>query len=118
MRMMHQSGIAFGAHTVTHPILSKLCISRAREEIYTSKRVIEEELRAPVRTFAYPCGREEDFNELTKSIVRDAGYMCAVTAIFGSNDSGQDVFKLRRGIPWEEDLPSFAIKLAWYKFHL
>jgi hypothetical protein len=49
-------------------------------------------------------------------MVREAGYRCAVTTIFGVNDAGQDPFELRRGTPWENDLPSFAAKLSWYKF--
>jgi hypothetical protein len=39
-----------------------------------------------------------------------------VTTIFGANDPSDDVFALRRVTPWERDLPSFAAKLAWYRF--
>lgn len=118
VKAMHKSRISFGSHTATHPILSRLSTDRASEEIYGSKRVIEEVLGAPVTTFAYPNGREKDFTDLTKKILKEAGYACAVSTIFGSNYSGQDLFALRRGTPWEEDLPRFALKLAWYKFQL
>ena len=116
VKEMYKGGISFGAHTVTHPILSRLSTDKARAEIYESKEIIEEKLGTPVKTFAYPNGNKEDFNEATKNILKDAGYICALTTIFGTNENGQDLFELRRGGPWEEHLPSFAMKLNLYKF--
>lgn len=46
-----------GAHTVTHRKLHKLEIEEAREEIITSKNVLEEKLNKPIKIFAYPYGR-------------------------------------------------------------
>jgi hypothetical protein len=116
VKMMHQHRISFGSHTVTHPILSKLNSREARSEIQNSKTAIEEKLSSPVKTFAYPGGKSEDFNEATKEALREAGYVCALTAIFGANRIDQDRLELRRGTPWEQHLPSFATKLHWYKF--
>jgi peptidoglycan/xylan/chitin deacetylase (PgdA/CDA1 family) len=114
--IMHQKGISVGSHTVTHPILSKLPIDRARVEISESKKIIEKKLDTKIKAFAYPSGRREDFDATTKDLLREAGYECALTMIFGPNENGQDLFELRRGTPWEEDLPTFAMKLNWYKF--
>jgi peptidoglycan/xylan/chitin deacetylase (PgdA/CDA1 family) len=116
VRIMHRAGVSFGSHTVTHPILSKIPMEKAREEVERSKQLIEERLGAPVQTFAYPNGTAEDFNVATKQMLKEAGYLCAVTTIFGTNKTGQDLFELQRGKPWEEDLPSFALKLNWYEF--
>lgn len=116
VKIMNQYGISFGSHTVTHQILSELSLQEAKEEIYNSKTIIEEHLGVPVRLFAYPNGTQEDFTTLSKSILREAGYMCALTTIFGPNEYEQDLFELRRGQPWEEHLPSFVTKLNWYKF--
>lgn len=113
---MRGCGIEFGAHTVTHPILSTLTEERARQEIADSKRVIEEHLGVPVRNFAYPVGRSKDFNSTTKSIVKEAGFSGAVTMIFGSNDSESDVFELRRMIPWDKDADTFRLRLNYQKF--
>jgi peptidoglycan/xylan/chitin deacetylase (PgdA/CDA1 family) len=115
IKVMHQSKISFGSHTVTHPILSKIPSDRVREEIFESKKILDERLSTTVRTFAYPVGRKEDFNEMTKDYLREAGYICALTSIFGSNSDGDDLFELRRGKPWEEYLPVFATKLDWYR---
>jgi hypothetical protein len=86
------------------------------EEIRESRTVIEQRLGKPVQTFAYPNGGRTDFDEFTKLVVREAGYLCAVTTLFGTNTVESDPFELRRGGPWEEHLPTFAMKLNWYKF--
>ena len=117
VKIMQQKGISFGSHTVTHPILSKLSIHRLRQEIFESKRILEENVGTAVTAFAYPVGRREDFNEMTKNCLREAGYACALTSIFGSNSHGADLFELRRGKPWEEYLPIFAAKLDWYRLY-
>src|SRR5262249_50228149 len=116
IKIMYVNGIAFGSHTVTHPIMSKICHDQIMWEIYESKRVIEQQLGSPVRTFAYPNGKTEDFDHTTKVLLQEAGYVCAVTTIFGANECGHDLFALHRGQPWEADLPSFATKMSWYKF--
>lgn len=115
IRMMHGQGVGFGGHTVTHPILSKLPSHRAVEELQQSKAAIERELQAPVKTFAYPIGRREDYNEDTKRYVRDAGYACALTTVPGTNTDQADLFELRRATPWDHDIAAFAFRLNYFK---
>jgi peptidoglycan/xylan/chitin deacetylase (PgdA/CDA1 family) len=114
--IMHNSGVSFGSHTVTHPILSKLPYQRAREEIERSKDMIEARLHVPVKTFAYPNGRTHDFNECTKRLLKQAGYICALTTNFGANEIDQDLFELRRATPWDHDICTFGARLNYYKF--
>lgn len=116
VKVMHEGGVSFGSHTVTHPILSKQSIDRAREEIDASKSTIEAKLQVPVRTFAYPFGKEAHFSEAIKGILKEAGYTCAVTTLFGTNDGRQDVFELRRATPWNRDVRMFGLQLNYYKF--
>jgi peptidoglycan/xylan/chitin deacetylase (PgdA/CDA1 family) len=113
---MLRGGISFGSHTASHPALSRLSADQSRVEILKSKKAIEERLNIPVRSFAYPRGRREDFSERVKEQLKEAGYICALTTLFGSNDAGRDLFELKRGGPWEEYLPLFALKLSWQKF--
>lgn len=113
---MSEQGISFGSHTVSHPILSKLSDERIREEIEGAKRVIEQKIQRPVNAFAYPVGRKQDFDNRAKGILKEAGYQCALTTIFGVNEAGQDLFELRRGTPWQTDIPLFAAQMSWYKF--
>lgn len=115
VRQLHAGGIEVGAHTVTHPILTAVSADDARREITEAKAMIEARLQAPVRHFAYPNGTEKDFDAETKSMVRAAGYVSAVTTMFGANDPSTDRYALRRGGPWEEDSATFATKLWWYR---
>ena len=112
---MSAAGISFGSHTCSHPILANLSAARMREEICESQKKIEHYLRKPVTTFAYPNGKSSDFTDTTKAILREAGFTCAVTTVFGNNEIGQDLFALQRGGAWEEHLATFAVKMSWYK---
>lgn len=57
IREMHQGGVAFGAHTLTHPDLTQLPAEAIRAEMAASKDCIENGLGTPVTSFAYPFGR-------------------------------------------------------------
>jgi peptidoglycan/xylan/chitin deacetylase (PgdA/CDA1 family) len=107
-------GFSIGAHTVTHPILSRLSPDRAWQEIHGSKAAIEEVLGEPVRAFAYPNGGPDDYNETVMRLVHNAGFACAVTTRRGLNDADTPMLELRRGGPWEHHLATFALKLAHY----
>lgn len=115
VREMHAHGIEFGAHTVHHPILTSLSVEEARREVVESKTAVEEHVQAPVRHFAYPNGTASDFDDTTKRIVREAGYVTASSMIFGTNVATTDRYMLRRGGPWETDVSVFATKLWWFR---
>jgi peptidoglycan/xylan/chitin deacetylase (PgdA/CDA1 family) len=102
-------GFAIGAHTVHHPILSRLQPEAAWGEIHGSKVTIEKKLGMPVRGFA------DDYTPETVALVERAGFGCAVTTRRGLNTSRTPRFELRRGGPWEQHLPTFAMKLAYYQ---
>jgi peptidoglycan/xylan/chitin deacetylase (PgdA/CDA1 family) len=53
---LQAAGIAFGAHTMTHPSLPDLAIDKAASEILDSKREIEDRTGTAVECFAYPYG--------------------------------------------------------------
>jgi peptidoglycan/xylan/chitin deacetylase (PgdA/CDA1 family) len=57
---MRRLGIELGAHTLTHPDLTRLPRERTEVEIYGSKKMIENTLGVPVSCFAYPYGRYND----------------------------------------------------------
>lgn len=116
IRAMAAQGIEMGGHTVSHPILSAVSEAKAQYELTASKRRIEAEVQQPVRHFAYPNGRAEDFNAAVQALVRDAGYRSAVSTIFGTNQVTTDRFALRRGGPWEAEPAVFAAKLWWYRW--
>lgn len=113
VREMARSGIHFGAHTLDHPILRHVSFDEARRQIRGSKARIEQELGAPVTTFAYPNGRAVDFDETTRRILEEEGFSCAVTTVAGANDERTDPFALRRVGMWDEDPGLAVLRLAW-----
>ena len=72
-------------------------------------------LNGTPRAFAYPNGKPTDYTSTVTRLVREAGFACAVTTQFGVNGRDTSPYELRRGGPWEHDLPMFALKLAWYR---
>ena len=86
-------GHEIGAHTLTHPRLSKIPLSRAREEISSSKKKLEDLFGVPVTHFAYPYG---DYNQEIVRFVQEAGFQAACTTDDGCVQLGGDPFRLNR----------------------
>ena len=108
-------GFSIGAHTVNHPILSRVSAERAREEIEGSRATITSACGRPPQVFAYPNGGVEDYTPTVARLVCQAGFSCAVTTRFGVNTRETSPWELRRGGPPDHHLPTFALKLAWYQ---
>lgn len=90
-------GIEFGAHTVTHPILSRVSgEDELRAEIAGSKRRIEEELGRGVDHFCYPNGSAHDFTAQAVEVVRASGFRTATVTTVGTVAPGDDALRLRR----------------------
>lgn len=66
-----------GAHTVNHPILSSLTIDKQKEEIYNSKKFLEDRLNIPIKSFSYPHG---EYTNKTLHIVKELKFENACTA--------------------------------------
>ncbi|GCE25373.1 hypothetical protein KDA_08570 [Dictyobacter alpinus] len=83
IKEMEASGlISFGAHTVNHPILANIADpTELLFEIKESRRILEEKLGSPIRTFAYPVGKFQHIRERGVEAVRAAGYTWAVTTL-------------------------------------
>jgi peptidoglycan/xylan/chitin deacetylase (PgdA/CDA1 family) len=115
VRSMAQEGASFGAHTVTHPILSRMRHDEAVQEILQSKQILEAHLGTSVSAFAYPVGRVQDYTEKLRAGMSDLGFQCALTTVAGTNEVGQDPFSMKRATPWEPDIGRFAVRLALFK---
>ena len=70
----------FGAHTVTHPILSRTDDAAARAEIETSWRRLQAETSAVAPVFCYPNGGESDLGAREWRILRALGIAAGVTS--------------------------------------
>lgn len=83
IREMHSAGIEFGAHTINHPILTRITLQEAHQEIVGSKKKIEEELGVPVTSLAYPNGMKADFNKDVATLAKELGLSTAFTLVNG-----------------------------------
>jgi peptidoglycan/xylan/chitin deacetylase (PgdA/CDA1 family) len=76
-RQISASGlIEIGAHTVTHPALSRLTRAEQHSEITQSRDACYDLVGNRPKAFAYPYG---DYNDRTVEVVRDAGFEIACT---------------------------------------
>jgi peptidoglycan/xylan/chitin deacetylase (PgdA/CDA1 family) len=87
------AGNWIGAHTCTHPRLSRLSRKEAKEEIFSGKKKLEDRFGIPIEHFAYPYG---DYNETTVELVREAGFQTACTMHRGINLPDTSPFELKR----------------------
>ncbi|MDP1853766.1 MAG: GT4 family glycosyltransferase PelF [Candidatus Omnitrophota bacterium] len=110
IKEMSQSSITFGAHTVSHPELTKIPLDSAKGEIIGSKENIEAK-SLKCNFFCYPKG---DFNQTIKDIVREAGFKAACSIKPGTNFPGrQDLMELKRTeISGFDSIFDFRKKLA------
>jgi peptidoglycan/xylan/chitin deacetylase (PgdA/CDA1 family) len=93
---MHDQGMEFGSHTLTHPSLTRCPLEKVIYEVTASKARLEELLNHPVHGFAYPYG---SYNQDVKGAVIKAGYRLAFTMHRGMNTMESDPFTLRRMRP-------------------
>lgn len=98
------AGNWIGAHTCTHPRLSKIPRDQAREEIVSSKKKLEDQFGQPVAHFAYPFG---DYDDAVVEMVKEAGFQTACTMDRGVNDRSTDPFRLKR---WTARYPTRTLR--------
>jgi peptidoglycan/xylan/chitin deacetylase (PgdA/CDA1 family) len=111
IREMSENGMEFGAHTRRHPnLVSQPTLEEARWEIEQSKRDIEGKLGKEVKAFAYPYGK---FDERIMEIVKEAGFMGAVTMLPQWVKGGENPYLLGRISP-SDDFAIFKAKIAGF----
>ncbi len=65
-----------GAHTMTHPVLTRIPLESAQEEITQSRKYLEKLTGKSVLSFCYPRGR---YNKALANAVKKAGFTSART---------------------------------------
>jgi peptidoglycan/xylan/chitin deacetylase (PgdA/CDA1 family) len=110
---MRRAGMLIGAHTVNHPILTRLEPEEISREIADSRDVLAHLLGEPVRLFAYPNGKPgADYDEVAVLVVRKLGFDAAFSTAWGAVRPGHDRFQLPRFTPWDADRHRFGLRLA------
>lgn len=94
--------MTFGAHTVTHPVLSRTSDAQSRFELTESWKRVQTEAAKPVPVWCYPNGQPEDFGEREMQTLRELGFVGAVTGMTGYADAADiragelERFRVRR----------------------
>jgi peptidoglycan/xylan/chitin deacetylase (PgdA/CDA1 family) len=106
-------GLDVGAHTVTHPILTRVDAATARREIASSRAVLQELTGTRVPLFAFPNGRPvRDYEREHVAMVREAGFSAAVSTAPGACRASSDPFQLSRVSPWDRTATRYAVRLV------
>jgi len=113
---LSENGIELGAHTASHPILTRLSLGDTSVELLKSKRHIEAEIGKPVLSFAYPNGQSSDFNEDVVDRVQQAGFEIAFTLLPGPTrriTTIKNPLTIRRiFLSYTDSFPKFMAKLT------
>jgi glycosyltransferase involved in cell wall biosynthesis/peptidoglycan/xylan/chitin deacetylase (PgdA/CDA1 family) len=99
VREMSKKGINFGGHTSNHVVLPLESSDVIKNELETSKAVLEAQLGKKAASFAYPNG---EYSPAIRQMTADAGYTVAVTTKKRVNRPGADLLALGRTSLCEE----------------
>lgn len=100
VKTLHEAGMEIGGHTVNHPILTKVNVKQAAEEIQQGKDYLESLLGTKLKSFAYPNGvPNQDYAGEHIKILRDLEFSCAVSTSWGVARCQTDLFQLPRMAP-------------------
>jgi peptidoglycan/xylan/chitin deacetylase (PgdA/CDA1 family) len=109
---LRNAGMQIGAHTCSHPILEKIPDSQALSEIENCKSVLESLLGESVPLFAYPNGKPDvDYSARHVAMVRQAGYVAAVSTAPGAAMQTSDIYQLPRFTPWDRTRSRYGVRL-------
>jgi peptidoglycan/xylan/chitin deacetylase (PgdA/CDA1 family) len=93
LREVARSGVECGAHTHTHAPLDMRSAAMARQEIETSKVVLEQYIGQSVTTFAYPFGY---YDAAVQRLVAEAGFTSACAVRYAYSSTRDDRWALAR----------------------
>ena len=111
LRILDESNITIGSHTVHHAFLPELPSDQIKKELVDSKETLRHILGHDVSLFSYPAG---GLTPEIETMVSDAGYEGAVTTNYG--EAKADLYAIRRIKIGESagNLFNFWIKVSGY----
>jgi peptidoglycan/xylan/chitin deacetylase (PgdA/CDA1 family) len=113
IRKLHHAGMEIGAHTVEHPILTRIENDKAYAEMVNSKETLENIIGNSVRLFAYPNGEPgQDYLPEHIAMAKEIGFEAAVSTAWGTANSHSDLFQLPRFTPWDISRSRFILRMA------
>ena len=113
VRSLRRLGFEIGAHTMNHVDLGTVAGNEANDEILGSKRRLEHELGEEVRYFGYPYGGAHQMTEENRTLIRETGHECCLSAFGGVVASPTDPYHLKRTpiLQWHSSPYQFGIEV-------
>jgi len=103
LRHYEAQGLNVGSHACSHFLFNSLEDDEVRQELAKSISRLKEELKKPSKVFCYPSGTQKDYSAIHTELVKNGGYIAAVSANPGNSslkDIKRDLFNItRHGIP-------------------
>ncbi|MGH6648978.1 polysaccharide deacetylase family protein [Aquabacterium sp.] len=112
IRDLAAQGMTIGGHTHTHPILSRVDLDSARQDIALNRRLLAGLIGHEPTIFAYPNGRPvRDYGHEHVKLLKELGYQSAVSTAWGVAMKHGDRFQLPRFSPWDDDPKRLVMRL-------
>ena len=119
LKEMQMNGFTIGSHSVYHSDLSQPktdetqqeYLARIKEELYGSKKIIDQKLNQDTYFFAYPFGY---YDQRSAQIAREAGYKIAMSVKRGGNPFFANPLTLRRDQILQKDMQTFISRLKTF----
>jgi peptidoglycan/xylan/chitin deacetylase (PgdA/CDA1 family) len=83
LKQCESAGVQFGAHSLSHPVLSECSTEQLRHEVYGSGTRLKAELANPSSVFCYPYGLQDDFGTRECEMLFASPFRYAVSAMPG-----------------------------------
>lgn len=112
---MVMNGFVIGAHTVSHPVLSKLDYNQCREEILDSISLLHNH-GVQINCFAYPFGEDADIGDSAPRILKEAGIKIGVTTEEDVVSKKDNQWLLPRKVVSNQSVSQISLRLerlAW-----
>ncbi len=111
--VLTQAGMGIGAHTVNHPILSRISLDEARQEIELGKQQLETLTKKEVTLFAYPNGAPgRDYEAGHVDLVKAAGFDAAFSTAWAAARCSDDFMQMPRVGAWDNTRFRFYLRLV------
>jgi len=119
LKEMQMNGFTIGSHSVYHSDLSQPktdetqqeYLARIKEELYGSKKIIDQKLNQDTYFLAYPFGY---YDQRSAQIAREAGYKIAMSVKRGGNPFFANPLTLRRDQILQKDMQTFISRLKTF----
>lgn len=119
LKEMQSEGFTIGSHTMYHSDLTQPkegetdpeFMARIKEELYGSKKVLDQKLGQDTDIIAYPFGY---YDQISIQMAKKAGYKMAMSVKRGGNPFFANPLVLRRDQILERDMQSFISRLKTF----